>query len=69
MSINVVKYIFWILICLPVLVFGSYLFIKLHKDYFVIKRINDRKKKAEQAEMERYKQFDVQYRKEHPGEY
>jgi len=69
MSIQIAKYIFWILISFPILIFGAYFFLKLYKDNFVMNRIDEKKKKEAEMERIKYNQFQESYKKEHPGEY
>ncbi len=61
----IAKYAFWIIICLPLIAAGIWLFIRLIKENRVInKEIDDRKKEKELA-IDKRKVFEQKYSKKY----
>ena len=65
---EILSYIFWFLVSIPILVIGIVLFVKLSHSVMELKDEENRRKEEIEKEKERRRQFDMQYRRRHPGE-
>jgi hypothetical protein len=62
------KYVFWIVICLPVVFAGVWFSIRLFGDNGVINRELDEKKKAKELAETQRREFERSYRKKYYGD-
>lgn len=67
MSYNILKYAFWVIICLPVFVLGFFLFRKLAVYNRNINRKAEELRKLKDLEKAQRRSFDKQYDLDHPG--
>ncbi len=65
---EILRYIFWFLVSIPIFVIGIVLFVKLSHSVMELKDEENRRKEEIEKEKERRRQFDMQYRRRHPGE-
>ncbi len=66
---EVLRYIFWFLVSIPILVIGIVLFVKLSRSILDMKEEENRIKAEIEAEKEELRQFEAIYRRNHPGEW
>ena len=63
----VLKYVFSFLICVPIFVFGTVLFIRLRRESRSIDEEIRIKKEAKKKSKQELLDFDIDYRSKHPG--
>ena len=67
MNTVIVKYIFWILVSLPMLILGIVLFSNITGDIYSRFREDQAQKKAQKADDKRRNSFEESYRRQHSG--
>ena len=67
MQIKVLQYIFYVLMCLPILALGVYFFVHLVKDIRDISRDEKRAKQAKELELNKRRVFEEVYNKRRNG--
>lgn len=67
MQIKILQYVFYVLMCFPILALGFYFFLRLCKDIRDIKHQDKKELLEQKAELERRRVFEEEYSKKRNG--